>query len=230
MGKPAKVESFSSLFLSKPPLLCLVVVFLLPSLVFTYLQGSSFSDFVVTVPILIIVTSFLVTFTKRKKEANLLENQVQEEKPGWDVAGDPLENETEEKIQNVAAEKAAKESEVLGLIHEPSGFVSESKTTVEDNDSTSSENPELNWVHNGDHKEEMMLMMMNLSDSVSEDDEDEDEDSLIEIAIPNSRPSGLLPEPIFKQQGLMQLSADINEANEEENLIEIDISMGSIKF
>lgn len=34
---------------------------------------------------------------------------------------------------------------------------------------------------------------------------------------------------IFRQRSLMELLAEINEMNEEENLIEIDISMGSIK-
>jgi hypothetical protein len=38
-----------------------------------------------------------------------------------------------------------------------------------------------------------------------------------------------LPESIFRQQGLMELFAEIAEVNEEENLIEIDLSMGSIK-
>lgn len=36
-----------------------------------------------------------------------------------------------------------------------------------------------------------------------------------------------LPESIFKKQGLMELLAEINDMNEDENLIEIDISVGS---
>lgn len=39
----------------------------------------------------------------------------------------------------------------------------------------------------------------------------------------------LFQESIFNQEDLMELFADINEMNEEENLIEIDISIGSIK-
>ncbi|KAF8410864.1 hypothetical protein HHK36_003401 [Tetracentron sinense] len=76
------------------------------------------------------------------------------------------------------------------------------------------------------------------------DDSISDDDSLIEIALPSghyvcpreeqklkSRPNcpEFLPESIFPQQGLMELLAEINEMNEEENLIEIDISIGSIK-
>ncbi|XP_044473458.1 uncharacterized protein LOC123201917 [Mangifera indica] len=201
MEKLAKVESFSSLVLSKPSLSFVAAVFLLPSLVFTYLPGSGFSHFVVTVtiPILILSTSILVTFTKKKKEITLLENQVQDGKSRWDLAGDLAEKKAErkqqEEIQNVAEEKAAKEREVVGLTREPAGI------------------------------------LMNSRDSVSEGDEDEDEDGLIEITIPNSKPSEFLPQSIFYQQGLMELLADINGVNEEEeNLIEIDISMGSIKY
>lgn len=52
--------------------------------------------------------------------------------------------------------------------------------------------------------------------SVSDDDE---EDSLIEIKLQSNL-----------QQGVREVSGDTSEMNEEENLIEIDISMGSIKF
>ncbi|XP_057955058.1 uncharacterized protein LOC131149036 [Malania oleifera] len=74
-----------------------------------------------------------------------------------------------------------------------------------------------------------------------------DEDSLIEIALPSGHylvpkeeeeeaqfnfqqklPS-FSPASIFQQQSLLELLSEVNEMNEEENLIEIDISMGSIK-
>ena len=77
------------------------------------------------------------------------------------------------------------------------------------------------------------------SDDDYEEDEDEEEDSLIEINLPSSHFSDLIEDPkqklqsklsdsIFKQQGLMEFLADINDMIEDENLIEIDISMGSI--
>ncbi|KAK7837768.1 hypothetical protein CFP56_020815 [Quercus suber] len=75
-----------------------------------------------------------------------------------------------------------------------------------------------------------------------------DEESLIEIALPSGQYVGhkeelpnvnnhkqqiklpdFSPESIFQQHCLMELISEINEMNEEENLIEIDISMGSIK-
>ncbi|CAK9166872.1 unnamed protein product [Ilex paraguariensis] len=72
---------------------------------------------------------------------------------------------------------------------------------------------------------------------------DDDDENLIEIAFPNQtvtlteelKQQGnrnvptWLPESIFEQRGLMDLLPDLNEVNEEETLIEIDISNGSIK-
>ncbi|TKY47884.1 hypothetical protein E2542_SST29945 [Spatholobus suberectus] len=79
-----------------------------------------------------------------------------------------------------------------------------------------------------------------------------DEDSLIEIALPSGHFVGhhqkeesnskynncslqqkkreLSAEALFNQQSLMEFLAEFNEMNEEENLIEIDITMGSIKY
>jgi hypothetical protein len=55
-----------------------------------------------------------------------------------------------------------------------------------------------------------------------------DEESLIEISLPSGH---LLDQhkQDFNQQSLMELLAEFNEMYEEENLIEIDISIGSIK-
>ncbi|GAU28317.1 hypothetical protein TSUD_256450 [Trifolium subterraneum] len=86
---------------------------------------------------------------------------------------------------------------------------------------------------------------MSLSDSFATDDdeeddeeddsgEDEEEDGLIEINLPSSNFSSLNEEYskqnldfIFKEEGLMDLLAEINE---DENLIEIDIFNGSTKY
>jgi len=86
----------------------------------------------------------------------------------------------------------------------------------------------------------------NISDSFASDDDyegEDEEDSLIEINLPRSHFPDLnedpkqklqsklpefLPDSILKQQGLMELLAEFNDMNEDENLIEIDISMGSI--
>ncbi|KAK2648162.1 hypothetical protein Ddye_015651 [Dipteronia dyeriana] len=84
----------------------------------------------------------------------------------------------------------------------------------------------------------------------SEDGSISDEESLIEIALPSGHyvdhdqnklnhiqhkvvvgaDHHFLPhESILKQHSLMELLAELNDMNEEDNLIEIDISMGSIK-
>jgi len=74
-----------------------------------------------------------------------------------------------------------------------------------------------------------------------------DEDSLIEIALPSGnyvnmqkdesdyyslqqKKKELFGDALFSQQSLMELLSELNEVNEEENFIEIDISMGSIKY
>ncbi|EEF32156.1 hypothetical protein RCOM_0346450 [Ricinus communis] len=107
--------------------------------------------------------------------------------------------------------------------------------------STTSEDSEVNYWQFQDH----MLQSPDFSDgSIS------DEDSLIEIALPSGHYIGhketeedqdlksssqkklqdFVPGSFFKQHGLMELLAELNDMNiEEENLIEIDISMGSIK-
>jgi hypothetical protein len=83
---------------------------------------------------------------------------------------------------------------------------------------------------------------MSLSDSFASDNDDEDEegedeeeDGLIEIKLPSSNFSSLNEEYskqnidfVFKEQGLMDLLAEIND--EDENLIEIDIFNGSTKY
>ncbi|CDO99422.1 unnamed protein product [Coffea canephora] len=78
------------------------------------------------------------------------------------------------------------------------------------------------------------------------DDSISDEESLIEIALPSGHYVGPKEEypkfswqqkfqdfstetKMFHQHSIKQLFAEINDMNEEENLIEIDLSMGSIK-
>ncbi|XP_021656865.2 uncharacterized protein LOC110647248 [Hevea brasiliensis] len=104
-------------------------------------------------------------------------------------------------------------------------------------DYSESENFELNWVSFNNVRKNVSISESSFS---SDNNEDED-DNLIEISFPDNNSVELnedsdeklqteyLPESIFGQEGLMELLADINEVNEEDNLIEIDLSMGSIK-
>ncbi|XP_022759847.1 uncharacterized protein LOC111306200 [Durio zibethinus] len=87
---------------------------------------------------------------------------------------------------------------------------------------------------------------MDQSPDYTDDGSITDEDSLIEISLPEGhyvshkedepnkysmhpKLPDFIPESIFQQQNLMELLAEFNDMNEEDNLIEIDISMGSIK-
>lgn len=239
MGKPSRSQICSSFLMSKLSLLCVAV--LVPSLVFTCFLGFGVFSVILTVPILILSTTFLVTFSKKEKQIFAVENSVKEENPICDPISNLHENEPEERLQpeqeNVASNAAAVQQSEVGLIDEPADFLSDNESS---GDSVSNENFELDWMrcNNLDQNGETS------SDSVSEDDED----SLIEIAIPGSDSTSslsdeepkqkvmqsnnlpdFLPESFIKQQDLLELFTDINEVNEEENLIEIDISMGSIK-
>lgn len=80
------------------------------------------------------------------------------------------------------------------------------------------------------------------SPDCSDDGSISDEESLIEIEIPSGHyvspnekdlklkyPMNYSSKSYFERNQLMELLAEINEMNEEDNLIEIDISMGLIK-
>ena len=116
---------------------------------------------------------------------------------------------------------------------EPTDFPSDSDSS---DDFSASENFELSWRCSENVGQSIAVS----ESSISENDVDEDGDGLIEISLPlnnsvdfdeesKKKSVSNLPESIFRQQGLMELFAEIAEVNEEENLIEIDLSMGSIK-
>lgn len=238
MGKLVKCQIFSLL-------ICLALV-LVPCLVLSCFLGFGLLSFIVTVSILILSTIYLVKFSRKQQQQLLTyvdEKAIQNENPMCDsvLENEPDDEKIEQVIENVARDKAAQESEV-GFVHEPEDFPSDSDTI--DRDSVSSENIELDWVRGNNIVGQNGLVIS--SGSVSEDDED----GLIEIAIPgstdhstcnlseeeprqkvlsNNLPDDFLPESFMRQQGLLEIFADVNEVNEEENLIEIDISMGSIK-
>ncbi|OIW20438.1 hypothetical protein TanjilG_11137 [Lupinus angustifolius] len=84
-----------------------------------------------------------------------------------------------------------------------------------------------------DHNGNQNVSVSDNSASENDDYDDEEEDNLIEIKLQRSFLCDLAEEPKqklesnlpdFMEQGLMELLAEINE---DENLIEIDISMGS---
>ncbi|MBA0823124.1 hypothetical protein Goarm_019875 [Gossypium armourianum] len=206
--------------LFKPYLLCVSI--LVPSLVLTSFLGLGFYVILFTTTILIISTSFLVKFSK-KSNGVLVENPSSTKLQVEDEVLTPL-------LMNETVSDAAIEAD--------NGIVNEFQVDDSLDLTSGREYVEMKWMISGNVERNREI-----SDEYSTSEEDDE--GLIEIALPSNDTTGLneepkpnlqsnlptlVPEPIFHQQDLVELSEEINEVNEEENLIEIDISMGSIKF
>lgn len=211
------------------------IVFLAPFLIFMGFLGSAgylFSIFL-TSTVLILSTLFFVLFSKQKPVV-LVENF--------------FESKPQQENENIETNIEAADDHQQGISPSSSGLSESGNNQCLDQLSIS-EDSEVDWpfgdsVAHGDDGDQSP----DYSDgSIS------DEDSLIEIALPSGHYVGpdhhykeeiptftsslqqkvpdLLPaaDSIFKQRSLMELLAEINEMYEEDNLIEIDISMGSIK-
>lgn len=188
----------------------------------------------------LILSSLILTFSKQK--------QTQVQKSVTDEIVLPDQASTSPYIEDVISKPLVLEKEFVTEEEEEEegrGQVDEylvrsSQVITSESDclgrSSTSEDSEVEWLF-----QDKMFQSRDCSDgSIS------DEDSLIEISLPgghyicdheedeviynlqNKLPD-FAPGSFFKQHGLMELLAELNEMNEEENLIEIDISMGSIK-
>nr|POE95328.1 hypothetical protein CFP56_05686 [Quercus suber] len=237
MEKPAENQIRSSTWFSRTSLLCVAV--LVPA--FAYFLSFGFYPSLVTIPILVLSTLFVVTF--RKKNVILDENPVQHEGHICDqkhlLGKEVGQTQTPLPLLETAIQPEVTQQNEVGVMHEykvesppDTLFPSDSESS---NDSLIGENFEVNLMCSNHMDQDLAISDGSVSD--------EDDDSLIEISLPGSKSGGLdeepkqkaqsnlpdlLPESIFQQQGLMELLAEINEMNEEENLIEIDLSMGSI--
>ncbi|CAK9167203.1 unnamed protein product [Ilex paraguariensis] len=190
----------------------------------------------ITSLVLILSTLF---FTFSKQNPALVRIPVQDEALSSDKKC-PLQVE-EESIQQPQSEVITEITEVQenGVVVHSQDYVARSLDLCLENESidhpTSSEDSDVDWSFSGEAGRGPDCSDGSISD----------EESLIEIALPSGQSIGSkeaspkfnllqkLPdfslESIFKQDSLVELLAEINEVNEEENLIEIDISMGSIK-
>jgi hypothetical protein len=185
----------------------------------------------------LILSSLILTFSKQK--------QTQVQKSVTDEIVMPDQASTSPYIEDVISKPLVLEKEFITEEEEGRGQVDEylvrsSQVITSESDclgrSSTSEDSEVEWLF-----QDKMFQSRDCSDgSIS------DEDSLIEISLPgghyicdheedeviynlqNKLPD-FAPGSFFKQHGLMELLAELNEMNEEENLIEIDISVGSIK-
>ncbi|KAH1092631.1 hypothetical protein GLYMA_14G013800v4 [Glycine max] len=219
-----------------PIILVLVLLF---SISFFFSVSESFPS-LLTLLIALLSTLFLVTLAKKK--GSLHENLVQDNQQNLELQpslGDVTvqQNETSERqaeahsessfpldcessnIMDTSFELSARKYEQQADPQSDSSLPSDSESTA-----SSTMDEESIEIHRNRNQN------LDISDSLVFDyDVDGEEDGLIEIKLPNNHFPEFLPESIFKQQGLTELLAEINEMNEDENLIEIDISKGSTK-
>lgn len=173
---------------------------------------------------LLLILSTSILFTLSKKSRFVVDKTVQNHEVL--VSTDQKNIHPEEVQESTMCTQSVQDKqecqEEANEVHEilrPSDLYSESDI-IDHRFSTSTEDSDLDSPYNYSRIQEFT------DGSIS------DEESLIEIALPSgqfvSSPEFKLPslsaEAMFKQHGLMELLAEFNE----ENLIEIDISMGSI--
>ncbi|KAF5746172.1 hypothetical protein HS088_TW06G00339 [Tripterygium wilfordii] len=235
----------SNLCLYKYPLSCLILS--VPLLIFTGFLGFGFLS-VLSASVVVIVSSLIFTFTKQKpgfvdeleetlksgygqslphKEESL-DRLAQSSQSESIQGGEAADNEVQTETGFGAEKKEEEEVIVGGNIHD---YLVRSPATLSESEclyrSSTSEDSEVDWI---------------FQDNLdwSDDGSISDEDSLIEIALPSGQYVGennevakldpdFTAESMLKQQCLVELLAEFNDMNEEDNLIEIDISMGSIK-
>ncbi|XAR68254.1 hypothetical protein NMG60_11003323 [Bertholletia excelsa] len=173
-----------------------------------------------------ILSSILFTTSSRHKPAS----QQPSDQDHVDQDGSPGHDQVEEVVSEpeLYPKQLSKEAEVrLG------DAFSESESNIDRHSSTTDQDSEADWSCG------------NLGQSPEDSSDDyslSDEEGLIEIALPDGnyvkeeakanlqqKVPDVPSEPILEKQGLIEFLAEINDINEEDNLIEIDISMGSIK-
>nr|ACU20107.1 unknown [Glycine max] len=244
-------------FSTFPPI---IIVLLLVSFYFFFSISKSF-PFLLTIPIALLSTMFLVALTKKKGYQD--EKQKEELHPSLEVTHTEV-NQQSEPDENLEQQAEAhsdysfptdSESCNFSIIDETFELNVQEHRLQEDmqsdyslpSDSESSDDSimgeSFEMDHIGNQNEDIISESLNSDDDYEEDEDEEEEDTLIEINLPSSHFPDLiedpkqklqtklpdfLPDSIFKQQGLMELLEEINDMNEDENLIEIDISMGSI--
>ncbi|KAF5728463.1 hypothetical protein HS088_TW21G00610 [Tripterygium wilfordii] len=206
----------------KHTLLCVAVF--VPCLLFLLTCSTNFwfSSLLLTIPILIIPTTVFL-FKPTKKKVTVSENPSRDEQ----VSSRPISF-PEERIEDESqvSQESDGDGNMLEYQVDSLDFPSDSESSDE---LLTSEGIELNWV--GSNNVGQFLAIS------EEEDDGDDDDGLIEINLPgNDLIEGykqdledFLPESVFQQQGLMELLAELNKVTEEDNLIEIDLSMGSIK-
>ncbi|KAJ8766530.1 hypothetical protein K2173_023777 [Erythroxylum novogranatense] len=187
--------------------------------------------------ILLLSSIFVFTFSKRKTilVKDTSEDEISKCRPTMQLEMEASKDLNADK-DTVTSFKSTDHSECC-LVDEHQVESTELTSDSESSDSIlASENLEFSW---------MCSSNIGQIDTISESScSDEDENNLIEISLPKknsvntneeskqklqSSQVDCFPESIFRQKGFVELLEEIEEATEEENLIEIDLSMGFIK-
>lgn len=238
-------------------LYCVAVV--VPFLFFIVFSSSSLFSLLLSLTVLILSTFFVFKFTKRKPsfEENINNLVIKDEvfistnqSNKSELEEPELENEILEPIKKVTQ---------LGMAHIHDCLLAKSSDISSETEScdlsSNSEDSDIDWSFRYNVGQTPIFS----DDSISDDDSlieielpgghyigskgepnfssgtkeepnfnfcAKGETKFMEFQ--NNLPK-LFQESIFGQEDLMELLTDINEMNEEENLIEIDISIGSIK-
>ncbi|XP_028768704.1 uncharacterized protein LOC114726283 [Neltuma alba] len=215
----------------------LVLFFLFSLFLFFPLSESSW-PVLLTIPIVLLSTLFLVVTLRKNKgseDERLAQEEMQKEELRTELA---LINEQEAESQSDSSFPSDSESTNGSAMDEKFEQNAEN-TSLPSDAETESINGETDESLELDQNSTGVLGIYESLASDNEGEEDDDDD-LIEINLPSShflskelsqrlesKLPDFLPEAMFKEEGLMELLAEINEMNEDENLIEIDISMGS---
>ena len=238
LEKTVEDQMSSSLFLLNNPLSWIVV--LAPLVTFATFFNFGFLSILFTSTVLILST-ILFIFSKRKPK--LVEKSVKKEiRKSVQESPPQIEDILASKQQHVSGinTQPKQASEGVGGSYQIHDYLVRSPDVLSENECvdqlSTTEDSEADWPFRDN-----MDQIPDYSDgSIS------DEDSLIEISLPGGhyvshkedepnkysmqqKLPDLMPESIFRQRSLMELLAEFNDMNEEDNLIEIDISMGSIK-
>ncbi|KAJ1415594.1 hypothetical protein SESBI_18025 [Sesbania bispinosa] len=225
------------LFKSTPSWMALLALLLFFS---SYLLlGFGFFSILYT-SIVVVLSSVLYTTTVSKHKVAVHVDKLVEDKAlsSEEESSDQRENIAPTPLHKIEKVTEAKEAQEVVYIDGAPNYSTTSPDLLSESECqdqlSTSEDSEVGWTfrYDVDHSPDCS------DGSIS------DEESLIEIALPSGhyvdqkkyncslqqKKRELSAESLFSQQSLMEFLSEFNEVSEEENLIEIDISMGSIKY
>lgn len=229
-----------------------IAVLVPPYLLFASFSGYGVVSISITTSVLVVST---IAFTLSKQKHKILKESVQEEGTTLNsqveviVSHQQPQNDNFGQVEEVKNPRIENGVENFGQVKEVLSFqnprigngVSQIHDLYSESESlggpssSSSEDSDIDWPFTGELEQSPLCSDGSISD----------EESLIEIALPSGQFvkdrsfhqqnqkdlvfADLVPESIFQQHYLMDFLTDISDVYEEDNLIEIDISMGSIK-